>query len=512
MNKTLALFFNDDYLAAAVQPVDGKFTILSSTDDKKFYFYFYTVPTSATVEFGFDYKKLYQDKHNLYYGDLIKNIEENNSYMLGNIEQNYVTFFSCIIKTIRELYSNELKKYDSAFYCNDDTEIDAVAMFSDNISDNVKNKIKNYFSTKKINISRNENIDGIVVSYFTSKKGYYCTNRKFAVLEALGYNLNMSIVTADQNTFSRQEYKQFKGYGIDPMIKVIAEQIVNSVNRSEHLIDFENKQEIQEEINRHYDKAEKVIAYFEKNPEKQTIRLSTVFACNPNTKIPINLSLTDISKTAYSVSRQYSAFFTNSFLEPNKINSNDVENIILVGNSLGGQSIIQEFKSFGESKIQNFSDTEAMQFMIELFKEKSQAQDSDYQDEEGTMFLAQNKPEPIPQKPEPKIQEQPKPTFNPNVYHEVDSITIGALKPGTKVYLDTFDPTPGKGKAHQELEYQGGGQFVILSSSRSLIFGDLVEPLAPVWTKGVNLLFVVVRDGRNLGKFKTRVVTKISVK
>ena len=113
MEKLLALYFNDDYLQAAVQPFQGKFSILSATDDNRYYFYFRINPFSRQTDFGGDYKKNFRDRQNLYLGDLIKNIEENAEYEIGDLKQGYLTLFDCIIQSVRDLYYKKLSVFES---------------------------------------------------------------------------------------------------------------------------------------------------------------------------------------------------------------------------------------------------------------------------------------------------------------------------------------------------------------------------------------------------------------
>ena len=77
--------------------------------------------------------------------------------------------------------------------------------------------------------------------------------------------------------------------------------------------------------------------------------------------------------------------------------------------------------------------------------------------------------------------------------------------------LNTFDHAPGKGAAHQEFVYLGGHQFKVLSSSRTLHAGDIAEPVSDVWQTGVQIDLMITRSGKNLGRFRTRPVVKISI-
>ena len=493
MEKLLALFFSDDFLEAAIQPFE---------ESNKYYFYFKVNPYSQHIDSGADYEKKFRDRQGLFLGDLIKNIEEGKSFNVENFSGEYITLFDCIIKSIRNLYNEKLKSSDPAFSFDDNTQINAAAVFSDNISEIAKRKITDYFLLKNIVINSTQNLDCLAVKYFTTKKGLFCQNRKFAVLETLGGNLNMSIVKADNKTFLREQFRQFKGYGIDPLVKVTAEKIVNSVNQTEHVL--ENKEEINQENLRHYDKAAAVIKHFEQNPQKNAIKISTVFACNQDKKVSVSLSYDDLKKTAYDISRQYTAFFTNNFLSAYDIKISSLENVILIGDTLGTTSILQEFSTLANTKIKYFSDTEAENFLSAIFDTQSQTEE-DIQDEEATAFMFANQEEKTP----PVIQP---PTHQVPVYKEITELNINSLNIGQNVYIDTFDPMPGKGAAFQEFEFMGGGMFKVLSSGRSLKLGDIAQSVFNVWKLEMQLDFLVTRGAKNLGKFRTRIVKKIRVK
>ncbi|MBQ5540108.1 MAG: hypothetical protein IIU03_07735 [Bacteroidales bacterium] len=165
MEKLLALFFSDDYLEAAVQPKEDKFSVISQNDGNRYYFYFKVNPYSMQIDSGADYEKKFRDRQGLFLGDLIKNIEEGKSFNVENFSGEYITLFDCIIKSIRDLYAEKLKLSDPNFYFNDNTQIDALAVFSDNISEIAKRKITDYFRTKNIFINSTQTVDCLAVNW-----------------------------------------------------------------------------------------------------------------------------------------------------------------------------------------------------------------------------------------------------------------------------------------------------------------------------------------------------------
>ncbi|MCQ2974432.1 MAG: hypothetical protein MJ211_06425 [Bacteroidales bacterium] len=498
MNKTLSIFVNDDYLVVAVQPLKDKFSLLFTNDEKKFPLYFYINPSDSSIDYGFDYKINFRDNKNLFAGDLMLALNQGGKKIqIGGYDEDYITLFNPIIRDIRELYSKEMSKYED-FDFSETTIIDTCIIFSENITQKAQNEFIKYWQNKNFNFIKNEKFDCQLLKYYVSKNGLFCQNRKFAILEALGMDLNMSIINVDGQNITRIANKKFEGYGIDPRIKVIAKKIVDDVNRQENIIDRDNLEAINREYIRHYDKALKIIDYISKNSDKSMISLTTSFVMNQSNKIKVNLSVDEINKLSYLYSRQFSAFFSDSFLASQKIKAIDLDKIFLVGNSLGNNTVHNEFINYGEAKIETFSD-EISFVLSEFYREQVNQENLD---EESTQFMvgAMHRQETI--KPET-------PTLP--TYSSVDNLQLSTLKNGNKVLLNTFDPNPGKGAAIQELLFMGDGTFQVIKSTRTLKPGDKCQPVSDQWNIGVQIDFFVTRNGQSLGRFRTRKVVKISI-
>ncbi len=500
MNKKLAIFVNDDYLVAAIEPLKEKFTVIGDKEEKKFYLYFYINPNTSEIDYGKCYKTKFRDNQNLYAGDIMQALEiGGKKYNVGGYSEDYITLFQPVIKNIKNFYYNELKKYDQN-ETNIQQTIETEIVFNDNISPKSRQLFINYWQSNGFKITESQTIDILLIKYYMSQKGGYIDGKKYAILETLGNDLNMSIVETFGTEAKRLNFKKFEGYGIDPRVSVIAKKIVDDVNRQEGLLSM--PEDIKKEYIRHYDKALKIIDYLSKKP-KNFIRLDTTFAVDPTKKIVVNLSLEEINKLSYLYSRQFSAFFTDSFLNQTGLRTIDLERIFLVGNTLENEMVQNEFSRFGNGKIETIGDD--ISFVLhELFKEKITKQEID---EEATMFLPNsnnttNTPPPF----------QPNKTKQQNVYQEVDKIQISLLPIGRQVLVNTFDPKPNKGAAKQELKYIGNGSFKVIASTRSLQPGDEAVPLSDIWKTGMQIDFYITRGGKNIGTFRTRPVVKLSLK
>lgn len=506
MDNILALFICDNYIQAVLLGGDGSAKPLTADRDGGRY-YLYFKQNGAFYDFGLQYMMPYRNGEAGVEGDILKRISAG--------ERNLDTVLYSATSAI-------VAKTTGVSRC--------IATFSDSVDEAARAAVGECLVRSGLQISTREPLPAVIARHFAKSRGLLCNNRRFAVVETLGDDLNMYIVNLNGNICDVVAKRNAEGLGVDPLARAIAQKIVNTVNLNAHIIAPTDGNALSAEILRHYSLSEKVIAYFDKNPGKDTIKLSTNFACAPAQKYPVGLSREELYADAANFSRQYPALFSNDLLAANNSRVIDLEAVILVGNTLEKPLILKEFKTICGTKVFNFHG-DMMVFMDGMLAmpaapSPSSAPSAPEEDSEGTMFQMANSPS-APEPPNPPVSQPvtppqppvtpPQPPVTPPQppqpqYQEVAQVDVNALKPGTMVYLDTFDATPGKGAAFQELEYQGSGIFLVIGSSRSLAPGDIAKPLSTSWTNGQQLDFMITRDGRNIGKFRTRMVKRIRIK
>lgn len=483
MDNILALFVCDNYIQAAILGGDGTCKpLLSDRDGGRYYLYF-KQNDAGGYDYGLQYLMPYRNGEAGAEGDVLQRIGEGRR----DLELALYAVTSAIVA-----------KTTGISRC--------VASFSDSVDEPARAAIGESLVRSGLQISIREQLPAVVVRHFARSRGMLCNNRKMAVVETLGNDLNMYIVNINGNACDVLAKRNAEGLGVQPLARAIAQKIVNNVNVTAHIIAPTDGKALAAEIKRHYSLSEKVIAYFDKNPNKDTIKLSTNFACAPTQKCPVGLSREELYADAANFSRQYAAMFANDLLAANGCRVIDLESIILVGNTLESPTVLKGFQEIGGTKVVAFHG-DFMDFMDGMIAAPAAVANNaaPAEDNEGTMFQmanAQSAPEPPKQ---PVTPPQPQ-------YQEVATIDVNTLRKGALIHLDTFDSTPGKGAAFQELEYQGSGIFLIIGSSRSLAPGDIAKPLVNSWKVGIQLDFNITRDGRNIGKFRTRPVVKISIK
>ena len=476
MEKIIALFVSDDYIEAAI--VEGKTStpLQSESDGNRFYLYF---NTANKISFSASYGMMYRNRQAGYYGDVLTK--------MTNGDATASQCFDVVVANIQKLASSM-----------GNVEKTAVA-FASNIPQSVRQSVVGALSV----LPHVEEIDPAIViaRHYATNIGQRLGNSKYAVLYTLGNSFCMSFLTFVDDNCVDVTSSDVKGFGINPVSKVIAEKIVNSANMVGHVIPDSDNDALEGEIIRHYGLSTKVIDYFGKNPNKETIKLNTNFVCAPEKKLPVTLSRDVIKAEAAVYARQYGDSFGH-FMQSKEVSALSFEKVILVGNTLAVSEVKESISTLVSGKVVTLGD-DFSDFMDGFAQpEKTQSTDGKIpMDNEGTMFQMAGTEVDVPVA-----------TPSEPVYQEVATLDVMAIKKGTMVYVDTLDPRPGKGAAFQELEYQGDGIFMVTNSSRSLVAGDLAKALCMTWQQDMQLDFMITRNGCPLGKFRTRMVKRIRIK
>lgn len=350
----------------------------------------------------------------------------------------------------------------------------------------------------------NINTAAKAAGYYATNAGLLCRNRIFAVVMASDTDMELSIIKADETSFVCDKSRTFPQLGVGPLARAIAEKIVSQANMSTGLIPQGDQAMMASELRNHYALSAKVIDYIAAHPDKESLKMKTSFQCAPDQAIAVSLSIPEVKSMAAAYTRQYITAFSE-FMAGVNVSLLDVEKIIVVGDTLIQDPVDKEFLSLGTNDV--------------VFYPSSSLGDINAwtppaPDDATTQFMVEEKPTPppIPEfiKPEPPLP--PPPPQPLKEFREIPKLNIPAVVHGTVVRIDTFDSTPGKGAAYQELEFLGAGLFRVVSCNRSLVPGDIVKPYDTVWNCSRQLDEEVTRGATPLGRFRTRVLVRISVK
>jgi len=488
MDKTLTLFFEEEYLVAAIKPFDGKFTVFQQNNDIKFPFYFSVDNVNNKIDYSFIYKADYQDGKPDFYGNFLNLIiDKSQKYKWYEYETEIIDLLINIINNVRTYYFENLKKLAGNENIDESLAIPLNLVFSENVKLESREVLRNYLAKQNFKINLvTKNISELIVLHHINKNNFQIQNKDYAVIESLGENLNMSVVRVKDNIAEKIHFKTFPEYGTDPRVHVIAKKIVDDVNRQEGLLS--KTEDLKKEYKRHQTKAIKIIEAL-KNFKKPFLTLSTTFAVEPSRKLVTNLSIEEVDKLSFLHARQFSSFLTDHFLNTIGIKILDLDKIFLVGNTFNNELVNKEFVRFGADRIIYMSDD------ISIVLQEAYAKPITNEpviDNNATMFMVDDK------------------NIVPETYQMFNKLNVADLKMGQEVKLTNSDPV--KGIEIQIMQYLGKNKFVIKESNRSLRSGDIAEPIVMAWTTGIQLDFDIHRNHKFFGRFRTRKVVSIEVK
>lgn len=486
MNRTLALYFADDYLIAGVEPLINKFYPITKRGLNEFPFYFFIDTINHKIDYSFLYKNEADNQKTNYIGDFLTRIKDKSqTYRWYDYENELVNLLLIILNDIKDSYFSILRSIGSANDIDEKEIIPTVLAFSDDIDAKTQKILCDFLGKHSFEIKeKDKTFAELVVNQFIIKKNYPTDNKKFAVIEALGYNLNMSVVGV-YNKFDRErsQFKSFNDFGQDPRIQVITKKIVDDINKQEGIL--KNEQAKRKEYIRHTKKAEEIIEKIETSSIPY-IEIETNFLNAGNRKLRTIISVDEIEQLTSFHVQQISRFFENHFVNANNYQIEDFEKLFLVGNTLNNELVRREFNRFGQDKIIYIPNNELSTILIAM------------------LF------------PERKVTTKSNAGIatDSNIYQTVDFLTVSKLAVGQKVKLSNNNSDPAKGSVGasvQELKYTGNNKFLVVKSTRSLTPGDIAKAITPVWVSGIQADFDIERKGKLLGRFRTRTIVKIDV-
>lgn len=489
MNKKLAFHVEQDYLIAGVEPLIGKFYQLTKRGKKRYPFYFFVDKINNRVDYSEVYKAKYQDQRanaqvrNMdYFGDFLQKITNPaHTYSLFGYENDLVNLILPILDDIKDSYFSVLRSM-SGDEISGDEPVALNISFSDNVPNKSRQALQAFLEKQNFRIEKQDlTFPELLVYQYMRKNGMEFKNKKFALLEAVGTHLNMSVVSVYTPFDREREYlKTFENFGADPRTQVIAKRIVDDINRQEGLL--QGAQALLDEYERHRRIAEDIIQQIE-HKKRPYISVETEFAIAPERKRSTTLSVDEIENLTFAHIRQISRYFESHFLDENKLKTNDFDKIFLVGDTLNNELVKKEFARFGHKKVEYLTTDDCSLALMALLFDETKAQ------EDAEKFQ--------------QMQE------GISRYTEVEFVSVSKLKPGQLIKLSNHDPRPGKGDSLQEFKYAGENQFVVLQSTRSLIKGDIATAITPIWVPGMQIELKIERDGKLIGTFKTRKIVKI---
>lgn len=476
MNSKLAIYADKDYLAFSVFQ-NEKEIVLKKNNNTRFSLYFFIDEHQGKITYSPNYKRFFLDQHEEFIGNFWQGMINKETYVWKGEKKQYNSLLLNILEDVKNEYFSLTGEAKA-------TKIDAKLIFSENLTAKEKEIIAKNFRQNNFEIE--EKIEGIaqlVVKNYIIENDLHIQDKKFVILDGLTDTLNISEVKVTENEISETAIKNFSQLGNDVQYHTVANEIVDDIK-----ISYPNiSSSISAEYERHILKAEKVVQTINKT-QKPVVTAASNFASDLNKRLISKISVSKFNEHSTLQARKVFAAFSENF----NLKITEIDKIFLIGKNLDNGLIKHQFEQYAKGKIMIVGN-DISQIISAAFKTPKA---EDEYDENATMFL------PADDNQEPQTAD----------YNEVSTLVVSDLNTGQHVKITNFDPRKGKGESMQEFEYLGGGKLKVLSSTRSLKTGDIALAETQTWHQGVYVILSITRNGKKVGKFKTREIRKIEVK
>jgi len=381
MLPILALHFEPEYLIAGSELIPGRFHTFSmrnlsekeirmlgtkeKADNQRFPFFFYN--TDNKIDFALAYKFPFLNGKEGFIGDFISLIENDVTINLFDSKVDAIYLLSPVLEHIIKRYQSriDLSNRNSFRKIDYSQPIPLYISFSHNISEKVRNSIKNYLDHDKTKVEKILNFEELLVSAAVKKHKWRSTDQTVLIVNALTDDLMFTLGEFNDKYLKEKANEIFLHYGIDPGIKNIAQRIVDEANRQNGLISDEAEK--QDEYVRHYKIALELIANHREDLQ-QGVTFNSSFKNFQEHPFLMSLTSTEISARLVHPRKLHARqIFENlqDFVMKNNLMPSQLDRILFVGNTLNNREFKEIFSTLGANRIQFIGDDDIFIALME---------------------------------------------------------------------------------------------------------------------------------------------------
>jgi len=342
---SLALHFNLEFAIGTVNNY-GNMCPIFKNGNNVMGLYFKNNRNENIVQYSFDYKKYFQKEEPNFFGNFFEIIEDTDCTFWKNDYE-----YPCIRLLQYSGFIDDIKNnYYSLTGINDSEPIITYISYSENISAISKNILNNFLVDNGFKIADfNYSISELFChNFILSTKN--SSTKNFLVLEALNDNLNISYIMCSPGEIKKLFFEIHNGLGEDPRTSIIIKFIVNKVNSVKGLLKTHEEKEL--EYKRLSFRKEELWKRFQMSPPAFGLYLEDIsFKVTGNKQYSCLVKNEDIVKqTGEYVNHLFDVLVV--FLRKYKIREEEIDFVILLGDSLNNDLILQKAKkSFSDTKV-----------------------------------------------------------------------------------------------------------------------------------------------------------------
>lgn len=477
MNKTLAIYFDDEVVIGAIEPYKGKFSTLAKGNKEHFPLYF--LITDNEIQYGSSYKQDFLKGENRVYGNFYELILQSGfGFQMLGYERDYISLLEPIIQDMLEIYQAKMTTF-GADPQGFEEKIPISVAYSDNISLKAKQHISHYLTRHDFIHTEYSGKDGfaeLFIRQLLAARALPDERLTYAVVEALNSDLNISMIQfSPAGEAQRVHSEQFSGYGADPRVGVLTRYVVDEINRSRHILhtDAEKEAEYRKHLHRANTWNERLL-----KTNKPYIHVKVALSAMPNSPSNITIRRKTIDELTRAHSQQLGRYFERCVQKVCALE--EVSRIFIVGDTLKNSQVLRGFYRFGEEKLWVWGN----EGIFECLK--------------GQLVYSR--------KPDLEATSPTQATKASNPAHgsgskKITTLSTSNLEPGEKI---SFSWNPNRKVVAR---YKGNQEFEIVQHTNSRVISGDTFVLEKISVGTPALLTNVIREGKVLGKYRSGAIT-----
>ncbi|RMG27129.1 MAG: hypothetical protein D6730_07805 [Bacteroidetes bacterium] len=476
MNRTLALFFDEEAVSAAVEPYKGKFSAIDKKGQQVFPLCFYL--SEKEIQYGASFQEAAAKGDpraiNRFYEHLLN---KQASFRLAGYERPFISLLEPLMRDILEVYEAKLTTFgaDPEGF---DTGIPISVAFSDSIVPRARKAIMAYLREQKLEPTADSGTEppaALFVRNLLAAGQLPGERLTYAVVEAFASNLHVSVLQfSPAGKPQRVHFERFPGYGEDPRVGVLARYVVDEINSSRHLLHTE--EEKNREYQQHFALAKK---WNQKllTTQRPYIHVQAALSAMPNSPSNITIRKKSIEELTRAHSQQLVRYMEKCVQQV--CDTEELARIFVLGDTLKNSQVLQAFHRFGQDKLWVWGN----EGRLEVLK-----------------GLLLNSREPQLTQPQHALsaEEPPSPTTHPK-----QQLAAFELPPAATLI---FEWSPNR---RVKAISRGNGQFEIVEHQHSKVITGDHFVLEHIQMGQPAMLKNVVRKGKPLGNYRSGAITHL---
>ncbi|RMG67864.1 MAG: hypothetical protein D6722_12525 [Bacteroidetes bacterium] len=346
MNTSLALYFDDNALLAAVEPADGTFRCLGRGEPERYALYFLVNDQGISYGQGFRDEFLAGDPRII--GDLYERLlDPDFSFQAHGYDRKAIDLLEPIISDLRRDYADYMAtKMAEAPQASD--RISLHLSFSKNVGQEARQLLRSWLKRQNFELPETDTpfSEGLFRWLHRSRQ-LPKDNGTYGLVEAVNDTLNLALVEINGDGIVRELAREkYAGLGADPRLGALSKFVVDEINRARNLLHTQDEREA--EYRRQLPAAQGWNQQL-LGTRRPFITIEAALSAFPDMPAHITLTRDKIDGLTKDRSWQVARFF-ETLVEP-RLRWEDLSGVVILGNSMDNDFVRDGFAKFGKDSL-----------------------------------------------------------------------------------------------------------------------------------------------------------------